>query len=340
MKNLSFKYGNKVSYKQIYETVINKNKVKENIGVSLYLNDKKISKNKEYSFLDSGISNIKIVVKKTSDKELQFVIDKSSIINFIKNYKIKVAPIINEYETKVKVNVTDTNKPEINGVSDKEIIVGTNIDLKEGITATDKVDGNLDFEIDGSVDINKAGEYLIKVKAKDKNNNETIKEFKVIVKEKDKVIITKSVQNKVNNSNKTNNSSTNKGQNIGKYSKTTPDMLSIINSERAKHGLSPLSWDNSLAKSAEIRANELLINFSHTRPDDSSPFTVIQGSYGYVGENIAAGQRNNTEVMNSWMASPGHRSNILSSNFKKVGVALCYDPNSSYKYYWVQLFSD
>ena len=31
-----------------------------------------------------------------------------------------------------------------------------NIDLKEGITATDKVDGNLDFEIDGSVDINKA----------------------------------------------------------------------------------------------------------------------------------------------------------------------------------------
>lgn len=339
-KDLSFEYGSKVSYKKIYETVININKVKENIDVSLYLNNKKISKNKEYSFLNLGVSNIKIVVKKTGTKKLQFVIDKSSIINFIKNYKIKVAPIINEYEAKVKVNVTDTNKPEINGVSDKEIIVGTNIDLKEGIIATDKVDGNLDFEIDGNVDINKAGEYLIKVKAKDKNNNETIKEFKVTVKEKDKVITTKSVQNKVNNSNKTNNSSTNKEQNIGKYSKTTPDMLSIINSERAKQGVSPLSWDSSLAKSAEIRANELLINFSHTRPDGSSPFTVIQGSYGYVGENIAAGQRNNAAVMNSWMASPGHRSNILSSNFKKVGVALCYDPNSSYKYYWVQLFSD
>ena len=88
--------------------------------------------------------------------------------------------------------------------------------------------------------------------------------------------------------------------------------------------LSP--WDSNLLIASSI--------------DGSSPFTVIQGSYGYVGENIAAGQRNNTEVMNSWMASPGHRSNILSSNFKKVGVALCYDPNSSYKYYWVQLFSD
>lgn len=83
MKNLSFEYGNKVSYKQIYETVINKNK--------------------KYSFLNLGVSNIKIVVKKIGTKKLLFVIDKSSMINFIKNYKIKVAPIINEYETKVKV---------------------------------------------------------------------------------------------------------------------------------------------------------------------------------------------------------------------------------------------
>ena len=85
-KDLNFEYGSKVSYKQIYETVINKNKVKENIDVSLYLNNKKISKNKEYSFLDLGVSNIKIVVKKTVAKKLQFVIDKSSIINFIKKH--------------------------------------------------------------------------------------------------------------------------------------------------------------------------------------------------------------------------------------------------------------
>lgn len=55
-------------------------------------------------------------------------------------------------------------------------------------------------------------------------------------------------------------------------------------------------------------------------------------------ENIASGQGSPDEVMNSWMNSEGHRANILSSDFTQVGIACYYDPNTSYKYHWVQLF--
>ena len=117
-------------------------------------------------------------------------------------------------------------------------------------------------------------------------------------------------------------------------------MLNIINAERTKQGLPSLKWDNSLATGAKIRAKELLISFSHNRPDGRDPFTVIQGSYSNAGENIAAGQKSNSEVMNSWMNSAGHRANILSSNYTKVGAAMVYDSESPFGYYWVQLFTN
>ncbi|MGN0579072.1 MAG: CAP domain-containing protein, partial [Ruminiclostridium sp.] len=71
-------------------------------------------------------------------------------------------------------------------------------------------------------------------------------------------------------------------------------------------------------------------------------FTVFEElgiRYGAAGENIAAGQRSASEVMESWMNSSGHRQNILSSNFRKIGIGLYKSPDG-YGYYWVQIFSD
>ena len=340
---INLEYGTNLKYDELYKKIINKDSCKENCKVLMYLNNKKLIENKEYSFLNLGVLKIKVIITKqqTQKKELQFNIDKSSIISFVKNYKIKFEPIENKFETTVTINVADSNKPEIEGVSDKDIYVGTNIDLKEGITAKDKVDGQLDIQIEGTVDINKAGEYLIKVKAVDKNNNETTKEFKVNVKEKPKTQITRNTQVQATvKHNYNNQTSITKNTEPVKYSKTVPDMLNIINAERTKQGLPSLKWDNSLATGAKIRAKELLISFSHNRPDGRDPFTVIQGSYSNAGENIAAGQKSNSEVMNSWMNSAGHRANILSSNYTKVGAAMVYDSESPFGYYWVQLFTN
>ena len=124
--------------------------------------------------------------------------------------------------------------------------------------------------------------------------------------------------------------------NIGAYEQ---QVLDLVNAERAKVGLAPLSWDASnLAPGAAVRAQEIVGYFSHTRPDGTSCFTAIRNP-GRVGENIAAGQRTPQAVMNSWMNSSGHRANILNAGYTKIGVGYVYVPGSPYGAYWVQMFS-
>src|SRR5207245_5251859 len=43
-------------------------------------------------------------------------------------------------------------------------------------------------------------------------------------------------------------------------------------------------------------------------------------------------------VMQAWMASPGHRANILNSAFTQIGIGAAVNPNSQWKSYWTQDF--
>lgn len=118
------------------------------------------------------------------------------------------------------------------------------------------------------------------------------------------------------------------------------EVLRLVNAERQKAGKSPLSADEKLNKAAQIRAKEIAVAFSHTRPDGQSCFTVLkeQGvSYLTAGENIAMGQRTPAEVIESWMHSEGHRKNILSDNFGRLGVGYYVEGGAAH---WVQLFTN
>ncbi len=116
-------------------------------------------------------------------------------------------------------------------------------------------------------------------------------------------------------------------------------VLNLCNAERAKYGLASLTWDASnLAPGAAVRAQEITVYFSHTRPDGSSCFTAVRNP-GRLGENIAAGQWTPEEVVADWMNSPGHRANILNGKFTKLGVGYVYVPGDMYGHYWVQMFS-
>ena len=116
-------------------------------------------------------------------------------------------------------------------------------------------------------------------------------------------------------------------------------VVNLCNAQRAAYGLAPLTWDASnLAPGAAVRAQEITVVFSHTRPDGSSCFTAVRNP-GRLGENIAAGQRTPEAVVNDWMNSPGHRANILNSNYTKLGVGYVYVPGDMYGHYWVQMFS-
>ena len=105
-----------------------------------------------------------------------------------------------------------------------------------------------------------------------------------------------------------------------------------VNQERAARGLSALRVDPALTAAAQIRAQEIVQKFSHTRPDGTKWSTVSSVAYG---ENIAKGQRTADKVMAAWMSSSGHRANILRASYGSIGVACVKSGNV---YYWVQLF--
>lgn len=120
-------------------------------------------------------------------------------------------------------------------------------------------------------------------------------------------------------------------------------VVALMNQERANAGIGGISQNASLDAVAQIRAQEIAQSFSHTRPNGTSCFTVLdEGGIAYMtaGENIAAGYGDPASVMSGWMNSPGHRANILNGSFGQVGIGYYTDPNSGYGTYWVQIFTN
>lgn len=112
------------------------------------------------------------------------------------------------------------------------------------------------------------------------------------------------------------------------------EVLTLVNNERKANGIAPLTWNDTLADAADIRAPEIAISFSHTRPDGSEWWTA--GAQTQMGENLAFGQSSAAEVVDAWMASSQHRENILSGLYSYIGVS-CYYCDGVY--YWVQEFA-
>lgn len=109
-------------------------------------------------------------------------------------------------------------------------------------------------------------------------------------------------------------------------------VIRLVNEERAKQGLAPLTQSAELTRAACVRAEEIVSKFSHTRPDGTAWSTVSSAAYG---ENIAKGQRDAERVMAAWMSSSGHKANILRESYGSIGVC-AYKVGGTI--YWVQLF--
>lgn len=128
----------------------------------------------------------------------------------------------------------------------------------------------------------------------------------------------------------------------GGYTASQQRILQLVNAERESRGLPALKLHAALCDAAQLRSREIVSNFSHTRPDGTSCFTVLKQfsitGYAGAGENIAmgSGSMGSAEsIMNGWMNSDGHRANILKNDFVYLGVGHYTSGNSQY---WVQLF--
>lgn len=118
-------------------------------------------------------------------------------------------------------------------------------------------------------------------------------------------------------------------------------VVKLVNQERAKAGLKPLTHNWELSRVARYKSMDMRDRgyFSHTSPTYGSPFTMMN-NFGIrssaAGENIAEGQSTPQAVVTSWMNSPGHRANILSTNYTQIGVG--YAAGGSGRHYWTQMF--
>ena len=117
------------------------------------------------------------------------------------------------------------------------------------------------------------------------------------------------------------------------------EVIRLVNVERSKEGLLPLTENILVTEVAMTRAQELIIDFSHTPPTGKTIAEMLNDNdvdWYTWGENAAWGQTTPAQVVNSWMDSQGHRENILGSDYNQIGVGYTQDENG--RYYWIQLF--
>ena len=105
----------------------------------------------------------------------------------------------------------------------------------------------------------------------------------------------------------------------------------------------PLAWNATLGATSESHSRAMANGnfFDHRDRDGRTPGDRAElAGYGgqRIGENIAAGLDTATKVVEGWLASPGHCSNLMSAEFSEVGAAYAVDPKSDAGIYWTALF--
>src|SRR3989338_4998813 len=104
--------------------------------------------------------------------------------------------------------------------------------------------------------------------------------------------------------------------------------IEFANEERIKNNLSPYRENELLNSAALVKVKDMfdLQYFAHESPQGKDVSSLAKDSgYKYisVGENLAMGNFKDDEALvAAWMASPGHRANILDPKFIDMGVAV------------------
>lgn len=119
-------------------------------------------------------------------------------------------------------------------------------------------------------------------------------------------------------------------------------MLNLVNHERIKIGLRPLSLSFALRDLARDYGKDMFARgyFSHNNPEGETPFVRMEKrgiNFGAAGENLALAP-NVHLAHQGLMNSPGHRENILSPEFNKVGIGVI--DGGIYGQMYVQEFTD
>ncbi|AIF69331.1 hypothetical protein PAP_04600 [Palaeococcus pacificus DY20341] len=126
-----------------------------------------------------------------------------------------------------------------------------------------------------------------------------------------------------------------------------------INEIRERNGLSPLEWNETLEKAAQMHAEDMAKRnyFSHESPEGET-FKDRLAKVGYKPKSISDGKSETiviggenlflyggegsveeivNEAVNGWMNSKGHRDNILRKEFTLTGIGVAFAHNCTYE---------
>ena len=244
------------SYKELKNNIVNEKNLYKNTKIEIYIDKKKINNDSEIKFENVGNMDIDIYLKR--------------------NYKYK---LIKQYDKdiishkKISLNIKDTIFPILNGVNNKTITVGDNLNLLEGITATDEKEGNINVQVEGEVDTSKVGTYKVKIYAIDKNGNKTEQEMQVDVKDKPKV------SSKNNYGTSSNNTSSSSSQNDAS---TVNGRLAIARSEARKVANQIFKSGMSDLQKAEAIAQYLYTNVDRQLNQSNEAYKTNFGNEAYA----------------------------------------------------------
>lgn len=101
------------------------------------------------------------------------------------------------------------------------------------------------------------------------------------------------------------------------------EIVNLTNEYRKELGLTELTANKALIDAAKVRAKEITVNWSHTRPDGSEWFTVNDAIM--YGENLSKGYNTAESVMQAWKDSKIHNDVLIEPGYKTIGVYVFVD---------------
>jgi uncharacterized protein YkwD len=136
--------------------------------------------------------------------------------------------------------------------------------------------------------------------------------------------------------------------------RTLEDRILVLVNERRAAGATcgtevkvpvpPITMNEQLRAASRGHSEDMgALNYFAHNSLDGRTFDQRMRNAGYDGdspwgENIAAGSETPEEAMRLWMESPGHCVNIMSPDFRVVGVGYGFNAGSTYRHYWTQDF--
>ena len=114
-------------------------------------------------------------------------------------------------------------------------------------------------------------------------------------------------------------------------------LLALINQERSREGIAPLAASSSLTSVAREHSEDMATNNYFDHGDPFARMSAAGISYTAAAENIYAGSgslNSPSAAFSGWMASEGHRTNMLNAAYTQAGVGYWCNSSSTYGGYF------